>query len=106
MFNQNLTVIYVNPEAKKILSSLDSSHSKEESNTIEIPAEITKGCKTLTKESGGIHDNLVDEPSNTAIISSPDGISYSVRPLLLDRSPRNAEITHIMVLLERVLNAA
>ena len=102
MFNQNLTVIYVNPEAKQILLSLDSSHSKEESDTIEIPVEITKGCKALTKKLGGIHDTLVDEPSNTAIISSPDGISYSIRPLLLDRSPRNTEIAHIMVLLERV----
>ncbi len=104
MFNQNLTVIYVNHEAKKILLSLDSPHSKEESDTIEIPAEITNACKTLTKKPGGIiHDTLVDDPSSQVIINSPDDISYSVRPLLLDRSPRNAEIAHIMVLLERVI---
>ncbi len=102
MFNQNLTVIYVNPEAKKILLSLDSSHSKKESDTIEIPAEITKACKALTREIGSIHSTLLDDPSSSAIISLPDGISYSIRPLLLDRSPRNAEIAHIMVILERV----
>ena len=103
MFNQNLALIYINPEAKKILLSLDSPHSKEESDTIEIPPEITNTCKALTKESGGIHDTLVDDPYHTTIISSSDGISYSIRPLLLDRSPRNPEIVHIMVLLERVI---
>lgn len=103
MFNQNLTVIYVNYEAKKILLSLDSPHSKEESDTIEIPAEITNACKTLTKGLAGVRDTLVDDPSSQVIINSPDDISYSVRPLLLDRSPRNAEIAHIMVLLERVI---
>ena len=102
MFNQNLTVIYVNPEAKKMLLSLESAHSEEESDTIEIPAEITKACKALTKGLTGAHDAMVDNPSRSAIISSPDSISYSIRPLLLDRSPRNSEIAHIMVLLERV----
>ncbi len=102
MFNQNLTVIYLNPEAKKILLSLDRSHSKKESDTIEIPEGITKACKALTKGLGGIQDTLVDDPSSSTIISSPDGISYSICPLLLDRSPRSSEIAHIMVLLERV----
>jgi DNA-binding NarL/FixJ family response regulator len=103
MFNQDLSVIYVNPEAKKILSSLHSSDTQEEHNDIEIPEEIIKTCKELKEKLRNVYGSLITDPSNTAMITSHDGVSYAVRAFLLDKSPRNIDIAQIMVLLERIV---
>ncbi len=91
IFDLNNRLLFINNEAVALLPEKKS----------EIPQEIYSLCERL-KEGPSSEDLSEINNQNGIILQNETGFHYSARAFLISRRMAEGEVSHIMVLLERV----
>ncbi|MDD2582219.1 MAG: LuxR C-terminal-related transcriptional regulator [Desulfuromonadaceae bacterium] len=99
IFDLNDRLLYSNQEAYVILAA----RSGKETEAWSVPDEIFQLCRQLKGVYDTQPDAMQEKASHYPILSVGSGLPYALRALLLGDHGGQGNPTHIMVLLERII---
>jgi DNA-binding NarL/FixJ family response regulator len=102
IFDLRNTLRYINKEASDMISELPPTEKSSGKKKQYIPEEIYSLCN-LAKKTAKENPDMQPDNSNCAVLNSTFGAVCSMRAFCIGYTPEESNPTHIMVLLEKVI---
>jgi DNA-binding CsgD family transcriptional regulator len=102
IFDLNNQLLFLNREAYDLLQTPEKEPKCRRPKQTRIPKEILYLCDRIKKKIIG-PDSLTQGNGHSLLFRNRSGSSWAARAFLLDRRGEGGEPTHIMILLERVV---